>query len=155
MAITIPGSITGSAQTGFTTPGYTTTADTAPDMASKQVAVTAITGTQAGVDAHSVARPFSCTVSRPKSFAVLGKPNPTTGLITSVPRNTYKVLTRKGVTPLAGQPSVTALIRSEIEVPAGADIADASNLRAMISAHIGLLSAVSAGLGDTTVNGVL
>lgn len=153
--ISIPGSITGSAQTGFTTPGYTTTVDTPPNVNSKQVAITAITGTQAGVDSHSVSRPFTCTVTRPAQFGVLGKPNPTTGLIAQVPRNTYKALTRKGVLPLAGQPSVAALIRSEIEIPAGSDVADTANLRAMISAHIGLLTAISAGLGDTVVNGVL
>lgn len=155
MSITLPASITGAAQTGFTTPGYTTIVDQAVDVNSKQVAVTAITGTQAGVDAHSVARPFTIAVVKPKSFQVLGKPNPTTGLITGVPVNVYKLNTRKGVTPLSGQPSRTAMIRSEIEVPAGADVADPANLRAMLSAHIGVLSAVAAGLGDTLINGVL
>lgn len=153
--ITIPATVTGAAQTGLTTPTYTTSVDTPPDVNSKQVAITALGGTQAGVDVHSVSRPFTLTVTRPRQFGVLGKPNPTTGLISSVPRNTYKALTRKGVTPLAGQPSVPALIRTEIEVPAGSDTADAANLRAAISAHIGLLWAVAAGLGDTTVNGVL
>lgn len=155
MAISLPASITGGAQTGFTTPGYTTTVDTPPDVNSKQVAVTAISGTQAGVDAHSVARPFTVTFSRPKQFQVLGKPNPVTGLIGTVPRNIYKLLTRKGVLPLAAQPSQVALIRSEIEIPAGSDVADAANLRAMISAHIGTLQSISAGLGDTVVNGVI
>lgn len=155
MAIIIPASITGSAQTGFTTPGYTMTVDTPPDVNSKQSAVTAITGTQAGVLAHSVSSPFSVTVTRPKQFQVLGKPNPTTGLISAVPRNTTKVLTRKGVLPLAGQPYNTALMRTEIEVPAGSETADIANLRAMISAHVGLLQSVSAGLGDTVNNGVL
>lgn len=155
MSFTLPASITGGAQTGFTTPGYTTTVDTAPDVNSKQVAVTAITGTQAGVDAHSVSRPFTITSSRPKQAAVLGKPNPVTGLIASVPNNTYKILTRKGVTPLSGQPSRVALIRSEFEIPAGSDVADAANIRAAISAHIGVLTSISAGLGDTLINGVM
>lgn len=153
--ITIPASITGSNQTGFTTPTYSTTVDQAPESNMKQVAITAVGGTQAGVDAHSVARPFTCTCTKPKQFNVLGKPNPTTGLISQVPRNTYKVLTRKGVTPLLNQPSTAALMRTEIEIPAGADVADPSNLRAMISVHIGLLQSISAGLGDTTVNGVM
>lgn len=155
MTIALPASITGGAQTGFTTPGYTTTVDTPVDVNSKQVAVTAITGTQTGVDVHSVARPFTVSYTRPKQFQSLGKPNPTTGLIAAVPRNTHKLLTRKGVLPLAGQPSVPALIRTEMEIPAGSDTADAANLRAMISAHIGVLSAISAGLGDTAINGVM
>lgn len=153
--ITIPNSLTGAAQTGFTTPGYITVVDTPPDVNSKQVAVAAITGTQAGVDAHSVSRPFTLTATRPKNYQVLGKPNPTTGLIASVPINTTKLLTRKGVLVLAGQPSQVAIIRSELQVPAGSDTADSANLRAAISAHIGLLSAISSGLGDTVINGVL
>lgn len=155
MTIAIPGAITGAAQTGFTTPGYTTTVDTPPDVNSKQSAITSLSGTQAGVNAHSVSQPFTITATRPRQAAVLGKPNPTTGLIASVPRNTYKVLTRKGVLPLAGQPSQVMIIRTEIEVPAGADTADAANIRAALSAHIGMLSASSAGIGDTTINAVL
>jgi len=68
--------------------------------------------------------------------------------------NVYKVITRKGVTPLAGQPSRTLLITTSIEVPAGADTADAPNVRAALSAHIGTLSQQSAGIGDTGVSGV-
>lgn len=153
--ITIPTSVTGGAQTGFTTPGYTTVVDTPMDVNSKQNAVTAITGTQAGVDVHSVARPFTLSVSRPKQFQVLGRPNPVTGLIASVPRNTYKILCRKGVTPLAGQPSQVAVGRFELEVPAGSDIADPANIRALLSAMIGAISSMSAGIGDTAVNGLL
>lgn len=153
--ITLPGSITGSAQTGFTTPGYTTTVDTPPDVNSKQVAITAISGTQVGVDAHSVSRPFTCMVSKPRQSAVLGKPNPVTGLIALIPRNKYKVVTRKGVLPIAGQPNAVCIIRTEIEIPAGSDVTDAPNIRAALSAHFGVLQATSAGIGDTSVNGVL
>lgn len=153
--ITLPSSITGAAQTGFTTPAYTLTVDTPADVNAKQSAVTAITGTQVGVDVHSVARPFTISCARPKQFNVLGKPNPTTGLIASVPRNTYKILVRKGVTPLANQPSQVAIGRFELEVPAGSDIADPSNLRALLSCMIGGLTALSAGIGDTAINGVL
>lgn len=153
--IIIPTSITGGAQTGFTTPGYTTVVDTPPDINGKQNVVTALSGTQTGVDVHSVSRPFSISVFRPKTFSVLGKPNPVTGLITSVPNNTYKVLTRKGVTPAASQPSAIALIRTELQIPAGSDTADVANVRAAISAHIGVLNNISSGLGDTCINGAL
>jgi len=154
MAITLPSSVTGAAQTGFTTPGYTTTVDTPPGINAKQVAVTAITGTQAGVDATSVARPFTIAFFRPLSFAVLGKPNPVTGLLSSFPVNVYKLITRKGVTVLAGQPNQIASITSSLNVPAGSDVVDPANLRAMISAHIGTLTSISAGLGDTANTGV-
>jgi hypothetical protein len=155
MAISMPSSITGAAQTGLTTPTYTLIVDTSPDINAKQSVVSALGGTQTGVDVHSVARPFSVSVFRPKSFASLGKVNPVTGVLSGVGRNTYKCLTRKGVTPLAGQASQVSICRTEIEIPAGADTADAANVRAMLSAHIGLLQQISAGLGDTAINGVL
>jgi len=155
MTISIPGSIVGAAQTGFTTPGYTTTADTPPDLNAKQSAVTALTGTQAGVTTHSVSSPFFVSVWKPKVLQVLGKPNPTTGLIANVPNNQYKVITGKGVLPLAGQPVKTAMFKTLLDIPAGSDTADAANIRAGLSAHIGFLQQVAAGIGDTTISGLL
>lgn len=155
MAITIPGSLTGAAQTGFTTPGYTLSVDNPPDINAKQSAVTALTGTQAGVTSHSMSSPFFLSVWKPKQAAVLGKANPVTGLISNVPKNEFKVITSKGVTPAVNQPIQKMFVRTIIEVPAGSDTYDAANIRAALSAHIGLLSSVSAGIGDTTVNGIL
>jgi hypothetical protein len=131
------------------------TADTAPDNNGKQYAVTALGGTQTGVESHSVAAPFTLTFVRPKVFKALGKPNPVTGVISSVPRNVYKQITRKGVLPLAGQPYATMLVTTIIEVPAGADLADPEDVRAALSLHIGQLDTVSAGIGDTGITGIM
>lgn len=147
--------ITGAAQTGFTSPTYTLTADTASDVNGKQSAVTALGGTQTGVVAHSVASPFTIAFWRPKVLKILGRTNPVTGLLPSVPLNTYKVVTKKGVLPLAGQPHALGRITSVIEVPSGSDAADPANLRAMFSAHIGALNQQSAGMGDTAITGVM
>jgi hypothetical protein len=155
MSFTLTSPVTGAAQTGFTTPTYTLTADTAPDNNGKQNAVTALGGTQAGVTTHSVASPFTLTFVRPKVFRSLGKPNPTTGLIKDVPRNSYKLITRKGVTPLTGQPYANLQITTIIDVPAGSDTADAANVRAALAAHIGALNQQSAGAGDTCVTGII
>lgn len=155
MTITVTSPITGTAQTGFTAPTYTLTGDLAPDNNGKQNAVTALGGTQAGVTTHSIASPFTITAIRAKVFKFLGKPNPTTGLIKDVPRNATTIITRKGVTPLAGQPFATLLIKTVIEVPAGSDTADAPNVRAALSAHIGALSQQSSGIGDTAVTGIV
>jgi len=152
-ALTTP--ITGAAQTGLTSPTYTHIADTAPDVNGKQVAVSALGGTQTGVTVHSVASAFTIAFWKPKLFKFLGKPNPVTGVIASVPMNVYKCITRKGVTPLAGQPFATMLVTTIIEVPAGADTADTPNVRAALSAHIGALTQQSAGIGDTSVSGVM
>ncbi len=147
--------VTGAAQTGLTSPTYTITVDTAPAPNAKQWAITALGGTQTGVDAHSVARPFTLTMFKPLVARVLGVINALTGRVSNVPMNVYTVITRKGVTPLAGQPSVTAVLETRLAIPAGADIADPANLRAALSAHFGAIAQQSAGIGDTTVNGVL
>lgn len=155
MTITVTSPITGAAQTGLTTPTYTLTADLAPDNNGKQNAVTALGGTQTGVTTHSVASPFTITATRPKVMRFLGKPNPVTGLVREVPRNTYKVLTRKGVLVLAGQPYTNMQITTIIDVPAGSDTVDSANVRAALSAHIGALSQQSAGIGDTANSGII
>lgn len=155
MAVTFTSPITGAAQTGLTTPTYTHVADVAPDSNGRQVAVTALGGTQTGVITHSVAAPFTLTVVRPKVTKQLGKANPVTGVIANVPKNTYKFITRKGVLPLAGQPYQVMNITTTIDVPAGSDLADAPNIRAALSAHFGAIAQQSAGFGDTAVTAIL
>jgi hypothetical protein len=153
MLLTTP--VTGGAQTGFTTPTYTLTADTAPDTNGRQFAVTALGGTQAGVTTHTVASQFTVTVTRPKVFKSLGKPNPVTGLVKDVGVNVFKLIVRKGVLPLAGQPYQHAILRAELSVPAGSDTADAANLRAAVSLLVGSLNQLSAGTGDTLIAGII
>lgn len=155
MSVTLTSPITGGAQTGFTSPTYTHVVDTAPDVNGKQNAVTVLGGTQTGVTVHSVASPFTVTVSRPKSFKALSPIVPGTGLLPSVPKNNWKVIVRKGVTPLVGQPASVMLIKCELDVPAGSDTADPANVRAAISLLVGALNQISSGLGDTLVSGVL
>lgn len=147
--------VTGGPQTGFTSPTYTLSVDTPPAINGKQYAVTAIGGTQAGVDAHSVSRPFTVTQFKPVTPKVLGKPNPTTGVIADVPNNTYTTLVRKGVTPLAGQASRVAQAKLELIIPAGSDTADQANLRAMLSLAFGSVWQQSGGIGDLVINGIL
>lgn len=146
---------TGAPQTGLTSPTYTLSADVAPNSHSEQLAVTALGGTQTGVEAHSVSAPFTITMERPANFRQVGSPNPVTGILGSVPRNVYTLRTRKGVVPLAGQAYQTMLIETKISVPAGADSADPESVRAALSAHAGVLWDDSAGIGDVLINGVL
>lgn len=155
MAVALTTPITGGAQTGFTAPTYTIVTDLAPSPQGKQVAVTALGGTQVGVTTHTVSSPFTINFVRPATYKVLGKPNPVTGLIKDVPRNTYKWIIRKGVTPLAGQPFAVMQVSVNIDVPAGSDSADAPNVRACLSALIGALNQTSAGVGDTANSGIV
>lgn len=156
MSISWTSPITGAAQTGLTSPTYTTATDSAPaPLPGKQVAVTAIGGTQVGVTVHSVASPFTLNFTRPVNLKVLGNPNPVTGVISVVPSNSYTLNTRKGVTVLSGQPIKVMQIKTIVDCPAGADTADSANVRAAFSAHIGALTQQSAGFGDLAINGVL
>jgi len=155
MTIALSTPVTGGAQTGFTAPTYTISADIAADLNGKQWAVTALGGTQTGVTTHSQSSPFTWSYYRAKFFKVLGKANPITGIINNVPKNTHKIFTRKGVTPAVNQPVQIATIASEINIPAGADVYDQANLRAMLSLHIGALNQLSAAMGDTVVTGLL
>ncbi|DAD50724.1 coat protein [ssRNA phage SRR6960803_3] len=155
MTIAFTSPVTGAPQTGLTTPTYTLTADQAPDTVSKQWAVTALGGTQAGVRTHSASDPFTITAFRPKVFQSLGKAHPVTGVVKFIPFNRFLVKTRKGVIPLAGQPVTTYFIDTSFSVPAGSDTADAPNLRAGTSLHIGAIYQQSSGIGDTIVTGLL
>ncbi len=155
MSFAITSPITGAAQTGFTSPTYTVVADMAPTPQGKQVAVSALGGTQTGVTTHTVSSPFTLNFVRPPVYKSLGKPNPTTGVIKDVPRNTYKLIVRKGVLPLAGQPFAIAQATLILDIPAGSDTADAANIRGMLSALNGAIAQQSAGMGDTTVSGIV
>lgn len=147
--------VTGAAQSGLTTPTYTLVADVAPDSNGKQVAVSALGGTQTGVTVHSIASPFTVCFVRPKNFKTLGQPNPVTGRLPSVPSNSFSVVVRKGVTPLAGQPPKPMIVRVSVDCPAGADTYDPANVRAALSLAFGIITQQSAGYGDTVISGIM
>jgi len=147
--------VTGSTVSGLTSPTYTVAEDRPPAANALQVAVTALGGTQTTVDVSTVSRPFTTAVYRPASLRILSPVDPVTGQLRNVPRNNFSVVTRKGLTPLAGQASVVGIVRTVSEVPAGADTADAPNIRAMHSCHIGVLNQVSSAYTGMTISGIL
>lgn len=149
------GNITGAAVVGLTTPGYTVTLDTAPDVNGKQWAITALTGTQTNVDVHAASKPFTVTFTKPKSYKALGSPNPVTGVISNVPMNQYQLLIRKGVVPLTGQSSRVAMCRIVFDVPAGSETQEPEDLAALVSAAAGALWANASGIADTIKSGVM
>lgn len=155
MTLALSTPVTGGAQTGLTSPTYTLSTDAAPTNTGKQYAVSALGGTQAGVDtSSSPSRPFTITLSKPPVLRGAPAVNQVTGLLGSVPRNTYKIIGRKGVTVVSGQAPQVMNVTVTIDVPAGADSADAANVRALLSLVIGSMNQVSAGIGDTCVTGI-
>lgn len=154
MTITVSSPLTGSAQTGLTSPTYTLVQDTSPAAQIKQWAVTALGGTQAGVAVHSASAPFILRAQRPlvyKGLSALGA----NGILRSVPRNTLKMGVLKSVVPLTDQAPVVAQLWLTFDVPAGAPENDANSLMAMLSCLIGWISNQSAGIGDAARTGIL
>ncbi len=147
--------VTGATVPGFTSPTYTIVADVAPSINGKQYAVTALGGTQTGVDVNTVSKPFTTTFFRPASLKPLPQANPLTGVIKNIPVNTYKLITRKGALPASNQVPSIARITTMIEVPSGTDTYEPEELKAMLSLHGGVLSAQSSGIADTILTGVL
>ncbi len=154
MTISVTSPVTGSAQTGLTSPTYNLTADTPPNINSKQWAVTALGGTQTGVDVHAASKPFTITVTRPANIRVAPVPN-NNGLIGNAPRNVYSVLVRKGVVPVTNQAPQIMVLRCDFSVVAGSDLVEPEDVRAALSLLIGSLSQQSAGIGDTLISNII
>lgn len=156
MSFTMTGAVTGGAQTGFTSPTYTLSADNATDVRSKQSAITAIGGTQAGVVVHSVNAPFTVTVRRPSILKtlIMGTLNGLTGMYSKVPFNLHVILSRKAAQVAANQ-WVTNEYRTESKVFAGTETYDAANVRAGVSFHAGFGFSNSSGWADSLINGIL
>lgn len=154
MSISLSSPVTGSAQTGLTSPTYTLVAGNAPDANGKMYVVSALGGTQTGVTVHTNSSPFSFTFWIPKFIRAVGKLN-SLGFIVNNPVNVYKAITRKGVLPAANERAQPCIITTSISVPAGADTYDSVSVNAALSLHIGSLSQLSAGIGDTAKNGTM
>jgi len=147
--------ITGAAVSGLTSPTYTFVTDVAPNINGKQYAVTALGGTQTNVDVNSVSKPFTHTFFRPAVLRTLPQANPVTGVIKNVPMNTYKFISRKGVSPAANQNAMVARITTTIEIPAGSDTYEPEDIRALLSSHFGMGWNQASGIADTVLTGVI
>jgi hypothetical protein len=132
--------VTGVPVTGLTSPTYTVAADKAPSPQASQFAVTAIGGTQTGVDTGAAAtRPWTATFYKPSAVRQLNSVD-SNNVLRNVPNNVYALLVRKGVTVLSGQPSRLFQARTEFLVPAGADVADIPNIKAGYSFFGGVVT---------------
>lgn len=147
--------VTGATITGLTSPTYTLTADVAPSPNGKQYAVTALGGTQTGVDINTVSKPFTHTFFRPEVLRPLPQANPVTGVIKAVPVNSYKLITRKGAVPASGQNPLICRITTTIDVFSGTETYEAEEINAMLSSHIGIMSQQADGIANTVKTGIL
>jgi hypothetical protein len=146
--------VTGVAVNGLTGPTYTVTADKAPTPNSTQFAVTALGGTQTGVDTAASTRPFTATFFRPSAIKQQNAVD-ANNVLRNVPNNVYDLLIRKGVTVLSGQPSRLHQIRTQFVVPAGADVADIPNLKAAYSFFGGVVTQAANNMVTLMTTGVM
>jgi len=154
MTVALSSPVTGSAQSGLTTPTYTLTSMSGPEVNVKQWAVTALGGTQTGARTHSSPDPFTLGYWVAKVYRALGRPNPATGIISSVPYNVQRFQLRKGVLPAANQPAAPFDATLTLKIPAGSETYDAVNIRAGLSALFGAVAQQSQGIGDTACTGI-
>nr|URG16448.1 MAG: coat protein [Leviviridae sp.] len=145
---------TGAPIAAFTSPTYTLVTDLAPDVSSRQWAVSACGGTQTGARASSNGDPFTQTIKR-GPYRALPPANPVNGSYGNVPRNVTEVITRKGVMIDSSGTIQVLEIRTTVRVPAGAESNDAVNIKAAVSAHEGLLYEESSDFADTLITGIL
>jgi len=156
MALTMTGVLTQSGTlSGFTTATWTRTASSLTPNNSRSAVVTAKGGTQPGaVTTHSVSSPFSFMATRPVALKPL-PPVGTNGRLPNVPVNSYSFSTWKGGIPLAGQSPVKNAIRSVMDIAAGCDLADPTQLQAMVLAHASWLVENVQAICDAAVTGEL
>lgn len=146
--------VTGSTVSGLTSPTYTITADLAPAANGKQWYVSALGGTQTGVNVHSTSNPFTVAIFRPNVIKLLGAVDQN-GQLTRVPKNTVSLVFRKGAVPLTGQAAAVALGRCTFDIPAGTDVASPAELKALFSFIGGFISANAQGLVDAALSNTI
>jgi hypothetical protein len=115
--------------------------------------VTSLGGTQTDVRANTAGDPF---LVRLRKFPYRNLParNPVNGSYGSIPRNKFEMLFVKGVKVDTAGLVVPMDVRITATTPAGAELNDAANIRALWSFIIGLLTEESADIGDSHISGV-
>lgn len=151
-----PSSLSGATYTGWTTPGFTLTADQTPNGYWKQWYVSAFTGTvPAGAHLHTASKPFTVSVMRPSQLKVLPVANPTTGIVKEVPVNTYKLIVRYGSVPLVNNSARVNNIIITFNIFAGTETNEADGIAALCLAAADALYGNVGGIIDTLKTGTI
>lgn len=135
MTIALAGPTAAITAGSLTAATYTFTADMASDLRSKVFVVSAIGGTQTGVNTHSVDAPKQFIVKKPAQFLQPSSYNSTTGRYGKVPKNVTRVIGRGSANVAAGQVELIP-ITMDIGIPAGSMTYDRPNVEASVLAFI-------------------
>lgn len=147
MALDLAGVVTCATNvSGLTNPTYTLVEDRANDTNARQFYVSALGGTQTGVETHSVRRPFTVTAWRPKNLVQPGSVDPTTGLLRTYGKNVSSMLIRTALRPVNAENPRPMMMKIIWEVPAGGEFTDMAQLRAVNTLAGGLFWAQGSNL---------
>lgn len=117
---------------------YTFVPDMATDLRSKAFVVSALGGTQTGVNIHSVDAPKQFIVKKPAVFQQPSAYNVTTGRYGRVPKNVTRIIGRGSANVASGQVEIIP-ITLDIGIPAGAMTYDRPNVEASVAMFIAAL----------------
>jgi hypothetical protein len=151
MSLALTSPVTGGAQTGLTSPTYTISLDGATTNGYTYT-VTALGGTQTGVNVAAASKPFKIILERPSFFRKMPSIG-LTGLVTGSGKNVWRIRVLKGALPLTTANAEICEFDGLIKIPAGADLNDAVNVRAGLSLWIGAMNQISSSLGDSLISG--
>lgn len=154
--LALTGVVTGAAVTGLTSPTYTLSEGQKLAINSKTSYVSAIGGTQSGVSAHSLNKPFTVTFKWPSIPKLVAQAiyNSITGTYSKIPSNDYQLLFRKGFTVAMPNGSLESVLERRVndKIIAGAE--NSADLKAFNSFSAGFLFQNASGLFDTHSTGV-
>lgn len=138
--------------TGLTNPTYTLTEGTPSVPNARQFVVTALGGTQTGVETHTASNPFEITAYRPLVYKALG--DLSNGSPSAFPKNTYSIVARKGLEVYSGIRRI-GMIKIVIDIPAGSEVTDPESVSAMFVAIASVLHVNAAAIRDSLVTGAI
>lgn len=146
--------ITGAAITShLTSPTFTVSSTSGPDVNTKAVIVTALGGTQANVGVHSVDANYSLIYSWPKVWKTIGAVVATVAGRIAAPKNRCTSTLKKSVS-ISTTAVDDVLVRIEVVVPAGAALFDPNSVASAISAAAGHFYADADDIAACMISGV-
>lgn len=117
---------------------YTFAEDMANDNRTRVYVVSAIGGTQTGVNLHTVDAPKQVMFKRPAQFLQPSAFNTVSGRYGRVPKNVTRVIGRGSCNVAAGQVEIIQM-STDIGIPAGGVTFDRANVEASVAMYIAAL----------------
>jgi len=155
MSLITATNVTASAVPGATSLVFVESADSfAHGKFDLQFKYDSFTGTLSGLVGNTKVTPFTSSLTLPSVYQKAPTQNAITGVYSKPKTNTYKFVHRKAVavTP-GGAQTETAIVRITYELPAGCELHDAPNLKALVGLVGGFHSLHSTDIANLLLTG--